>query len=148
MSNPDALINRATINRATIDRAALGREAEQHAAAHLEAAGATILLRNFRRRRGELDLVALHRGVLLIVEVRLRSSDRHGGSAASVDGRKQRRLVHAARQLLQQRRDLARHPVRFDVIAISRRRPSTDDCDPGTAGWKVDWLQHAFEAAG
>jgi putative endonuclease len=122
------------------DRAELGREAERLAAAHLEAAGANILLRNYRRRRGELDLVALHRGVLLIVEVRLRSNDRYGGGPASVDARKQRRLVHAARQLLQQRPDLARHPVRFDVVALSRQ---------GTAGespWKIDWLQHAFDA--
>ena len=139
-----------------LDRAALGREAERLAAAHLEAAGASILLRNYRRRRGELDLVALHRGVLLIVEVRLRSNERHGGGAASVDAQKQRRLVHAARQLLQQRRDLARHPVRFDVIALSRRGaaagPAASGVDAhagdGASPWKIDWLQHAFEARG
>ncbi|NDF85300.1 MAG: YraN family protein [Gammaproteobacteria bacterium] len=121
----------------------LGRDAEDLAAAHLQAAGAEIVLRNYRRRRGELDIVALHRGVVLIVEVRLRSSASHGGGAASVDRCKQRRIIHAARQLLQQRRDLARHAVRFDVIALSPQRTSGN-----SAGWHVDWLQHAFEVQG
>ncbi len=133
------------------DRAALGREAEQLAAAHLEAAGAEILLRNFRRRRGELDLVAMHRGVVLVVEVRLRSSDRHGGGAASVDRRKQRRIVNATQQLLQQRRDLARHPLRFDVIAVSPCPPDTaataSPASTARTSWRLDWLKHAFDAA-
>jgi putative endonuclease len=118
---------------------ALGRIAEDLAAQHLTAAGAEILLRNYRRRRGELDIIALHRGVLLIVEVRLRSSDRHGDGAASIDRFKQRKIIAAAHQLLQQRRDLARYPVRFDVIALS---PGTNDAD-----WHLDWMAHAFESS-
>ena len=116
---------------------ALGRIAEDLAAQHLTAAGAEILLRNYRRRRGELDIIALHRGVLLIVEVRLRSSDRHGDGAASIDRFKQRKIIAAAHQLLQQRRDLARYPVRFDVIALS---PGTTNAD-----WHLNWMTHAFE---
>jgi len=122
---------------------ALGREAEELAAQHLIAAGAEILIKNYRRRRGELDIVALHRGVLLIVEVRLRSSDSHGDGAASVDRVKQRKITAAAQQLLQQNRDLARYPVRFDVIALSRK-PSSD-C-PNEA-WQLDWMKHAFESS-
>lgn len=122
---------------------ALGREAEAIAAAHLVAAGAEILLRNYRRRRGELDIVAMHAGVLLIVEVRLRSTRTHGDGAASVDRFKQRRITAAAHQLLQQRRDLARYPVRFDVIALSPadRAPSTTN-----GPWQIEWLKHAFDA--
>jgi len=122
---------------------ALGREAEELAAQHLIASGAEVLLRNYRRRRGELDIVALHRGVLLIVEVRLRSSDSHGDGAASVDRFKQRKITAAAQQLLQQRRDLARYPVRFDVIALSRRHSA--NC--ATATWHLDWMKHAFESS-
>jgi len=125
------------------DRAALGRRAEDLAVQYLQAAGAEILLRNYRRRHGELDVVALHRGTLLIVEVRLRSSAAFGGSAASVDARKQRRIACAARQLLQQRRDLARHPVRFDVIALG---PATDEPAASAAGAAphIEWIRHAF----
>ena len=86
--------------------------------------------RNFRRRRGELDLVAEHRGVLIIAEIRLRADDRHGGAAASVDATKQRSLVFAARCFL---RAWASPPAcRFDVVAIE--------------GGRIEWLQAAFDA--
>ena len=133
----------ASAPAAAPDRAALGRQAEELAAQHLRAAGAEILLRNYRRRHGELDIVALHRGTLLIIEVRLRSSAAFGGSAASVDARKQRRIACAARQLLQQRRDLARHPVRFDVIALGpagNESPAAAASEP-----RIEWIRHAFE---
>lgn len=130
------------------DRAALGRAAEELAVQHLQAAGVEIVLRNYRRRHGELDIVALHRGTLLIVEVRMRSSEAFGGSAASVDARKQRRIASAARQLLQQRRDLARHPVRFDVVAIGPARPRREAMSQEAAVAEpphIEWIRHAFE---
>lgn len=125
------------------DRAGLGRRAEDLAVRHLQAAGVEILLRNYRRRHGELDIVALHQGTLLIVEVRMRSSALFGGSAASVDARKQRRMACAARQLLQQRRELARHPVRFDVVAIGPAGHA-DKADPLNTP-RIEWIRHAFE---
>lgn len=118
------------------DRQALGRAAEDLAAQHLESCGATLLLRNFRRRTGELDLVALQSGVVLVVEVRLRSREDYGGGAASVDARKQRRIVRTTQQLLQARRDLARWPLRFDVVVVT----------PDPQRWRVEWIRHAFDA--
>jgi len=118
-------------------RAQLGRLAEDHAARWLETQGAQIVLRNYRRRSGELDLIAIHRGCLLIVEVRLRSPSRFGDGAESVDAGKQARIIRTARQLLQQRADLARLPVRFDVIAV---RPDPD----AEGGLHLEWITHAF----
>ncbi len=120
-----------------IDRRALGARAESIAADYLEAQGAQLLIRNYRRRLGELDLVALQGGTLLVVEVRTRSSRAYGGAAASVDGLKRRRIVRTAQQLLQQRRDLARLPVRFDVAVVSELSTQTP---------KVEWIRGAFEA--
>jgi len=114
-----------------------GQRAEELAAQFLRAAGYEILQCNFRRRLGELDIVARAGGVLIIVEVRTRASRAYGGAAASVDRRKQRRITRAAQQLLQQRTDLAELPVRFDVIVVN------DPCGPAPA---IEWLQHAFEA--
>ena len=132
------------------DRLALGRAAEDLAARHLEAAGASVLLRNFRRRTGELDLVATHAGALLVVEVRLRSRDDYGGGAASVDGRKQRKIVRTTRQLLQARRDLARWPLRFDVVVVTpdgAPLPGGAEAASGPSGrWQVEWIRHAFSA--
>lgn len=116
---------------------ALGARAEQCALEYLQGHGLTILERNYRRRRGELDLVALDRDVLVIAEVRTRSSDAFGGAAASIGRTKQRRIVRAAAQLLQQHRAYAALPVRFDVLIVSGLESATP---------QVDWLRHAFEA--
>lgn len=120
-----------------MDRQAAGRKAEDVAADFLSAQGLELLIRNYRRRRGELDLVARERDVLVIAEVRTRSSDEYGGAAASVIARKRQRIIHASLQLLQQRRDLARLPVRFDVLVVS----DLESREP-----KVEWIKHAFDA--
>ncbi|HEV2284874.1 MAG TPA: YraN family protein [Steroidobacteraceae bacterium] len=115
-----------------------GQRAEDLAAEFLRAQGCEILERNYRRRLGELDLIARERGVLVIAEVRTRASAEFGGAAASVDRRKQRRIARAAQQLLQQRRDLARLPVRFDVLIVS---------GPEGPAPRIEWIRHAFEFA-
>jgi putative endonuclease len=89
-----------------------------------------ILLRNWRFRLGELDIVGRDGDTLIIVEVRKRSSNRFGGAAASVDARKQTKLRRAAALLLQQRKELAGLRVRFDVVALS---PTG-----------IEWIKHAF----
>ena len=115
----------------------LGARAEQLALEYLRGRGLTIVERNYRRRLGEIDLVALDHGVLVIAEVRTRSSAAFGGAAASVDGRKQRRIIRAAQQLLQRDRAYAALPVRFDVLIVTGAATAT----PG-----VQWLRQAFEA--
>jgi len=114
-----------------------GQRAEELAAEFLRAAGCEILLCNYRRRLGELDIVARLDGVLLVAEVRTRTSSRYGGAAASVTHAKQRRITRAASQLLQQRSDLAQLPVRFDVLVVN---------DPHGPSPAIEWIQHAFEA--
>jgi putative endonuclease len=116
-------------------RQRIGQAAEDIAADFLRAKGLEILERNYRRRLGELDLIARERDVLVIAEVRTRASNAYGGAAASVGIRKRRRLIRAASQLLQQRKDLARMPVRFDVIVVS---------DMSSESPHVEWIQHAF----
>lgn len=114
----------------------VGLQAENAAAAYLRAQGAHILLRNYRSRCGELDIVAqLGEDELAIVEVRTRSSNAYGGAAQSVDGGKRQRLIRAATRLLQQRKDLARLRVRFDVIVVS---------DPCCDAPRIEWIKHAF----
>jgi putative endonuclease len=114
-----------------------GRRAEKLAAEFLRAAGCEIVQCNYRRRLGELDIIARRDGVLIVAEVRTRASGACGGAAASVTRAKQRRITRAASQLLQQRADLARLPVRFDVIVVR---------DPQGAAPQIEWIQHAFFA--
>jgi putative endonuclease len=114
-----------------------GQRAEELAAEFLRSAGCEILRCNYRRRAGELDIVARSNGVLVIAEVRTRTSSTYGGAAASVSRAKQRRITRAASQLLQGSRELALLPVRFDVLVVS---------DPYGASPAIEWIQHAFEA--
>ncbi len=120
-----------------MDRAVLGVSAEDIAAEFLTEQGLTVLVRNYRRRSGELDIVARDGDVLVVAEVRTRSTDEFGGAAASIDGWKQHKIVRATMQLLQERKEFARLRVRFDAIVVrgaDGERPT------------VEWLRHAFEA--
>ncbi len=119
-------------DRQSDGRQAAGQLAEARAAAYLESQGWQIVLRNFRRRGGELDIVACQHDVLIVAEVRMRSREDFGGAAASVDYRKQRRIIATAALLLQARPALARYRVRFDVLVIR--------------DGAIDWIQHAFTA--
>ena len=114
----------------------LGRRAEDLACRHLEAQGLRLLERNYRCRAGELDLVMLDGGTLVVVEVRSRSTSAHGDAASTVGPRKQQRFIRAARHLLLTRPDYRRLPARFDVVAI----------DPGAPGAppKLTWIRDAF----
>jgi len=113
-----------------------GAQAEAQAAALLQRAGAEILCRNFRSKRGEIDLIALHEGWLLFVEVRLRSHRRYEGAAASVDWRKQRRLILAAQYFLLAQPQWRQYPCRFDVVAFEPRQSH-----PGN---EANWIKAAF----
>lgn len=117
------------------DQQRIGKVAEDIAVDFLRAQGLEILERNYLRRVGELDIVCRDQNVLVIVEVRTRASDWFGGAAASVDARKQRRLIRASAQFLQQRKDLARLRVRFDVVVVSNLAGPSP---------RVQWLRHAF----
>lgn len=115
---------------------ARGDEAEQAALRYLAARGLKVVTRNFRCRRGEIDLVMLDGATHVFVEVRYRSGSRFGGAAESVDRRKQQRVIIAAQYYLQRHPQAARGPCRFDVTAVS---PAPD------GGWHIDWIQNAFE---
>lgn len=114
-----------------------GRRGEDLARGHLEAQGLQLLERNYRCRAGEIDLVMLDHGTLVLVEVRSRSTAAYGGAAATVGSRKQQRVIRAARHLLLSRAGLRRLPMRFDVVAI-------DPAAPGEAGPKMTWIRDAF----
>jgi putative endonuclease len=113
-----------------------GARAEEAAARWLEQQGMRLVARNYRCKVGELDVVGLHSGTLVFVEVRLRGRGSLAGAAESVTLAKQRRLTLAATHFLTTHPRWQRHPCRFDVMA---GREATDGF-----GW--EWLQHAFDA--
>lgn len=119
--------------------AEIGRRGEELACRHLEAQGLRLLERNYRCRTGEIDLVLLDGGTLVLVEVRWRSTAGYGGAAATVGVRKQQRFIRAARHLLLARPAYRRLPARFDVVAI-------DPAAGGTGEPQLTWIRDAFRA--
>jgi putative endonuclease len=110
---------------------------EAVARAYLERRGLRFVAANFRAPRGEVDLVMQDGDDLVFVEVRYRAGSGHGGAAASVDARKQRRLVHAANAWLSRARAGTAPCCRFDVVALQG-----DADDP-----RIEWIAGAFVAA-
>lgn len=118
-------------------RQRLGAEAEARALAFLESRGLTLVERNFKARRGEIDLILRDGDYLVFAEVRLRSHLAFVGAAESVDQAKRRALVSAARAWLAFHPEAMRLPCRFDVVALG----GAQEAEP-------DWIRNAFDANG
>ena len=113
-----------------------GAYAEEQAAQWLSAQGLNIVERNFHSRCGEIDIIARDGEHLVFLEVRLRKSSRFGGAAATVDSRKQRKLILTAQYYLNTRhRGQHLPPCRFDVVTLT----------PHNTGLTINWYKAAFE---
>ena len=100
---------------------ARGEDAENRAGAFLQRAGLKLVARNYRCRFGEIDLIVRDGNTLVFVEVRMRSSDRYGGAAASITAAKRAKLLRAARHYLASLAQRTRMPLR--CAARERNRP-------------------------
>jgi putative endonuclease len=114
-----------------------GQCAEDLAAEYLAARGLELLARNVRCKAGEIDLVCREGATLVVIEVRQRARSDFGGALASVGVPKRRKLIRAARFLLQTRPAWRRCLVRFDVIAVQG-----DPCGVH----EIAWIKDAFRA--
>ena len=111
----------------------LGKDGEDRAARFLAKRGYRILERNYSTRSGEIDLIALHEGVVVFVEVKTRTNAAYGAPELAVTSRKQRRMVKAALGYISYKK-LHQVPCRFDVVAITSAREKD-----------VELIQNAFE---
>src|SRR5699024_428110 len=94
-----------------------GRRGERWAAQYLERSGMRVVDRNWRGRAGELDIVAREGPVLVVAEVKTRTSLERGHPAEAVDDAKRRRLRTLARAWARQHRVRAAR-VRVDTVAV------------------------------
>ena len=118
-------------------RVLLGEFGEDLACAELQRRGYAILARRYRRRGGEIDIIARDGDgrTTVFVEVKARRGAAYGTGADAVTFVKRRRLVATAMDYLARNR-LIDQPCRFDVVAIVM-----GDHDP-----IVELIQHAFDA--
>lgn len=105
----------------------IGKTGEELAAGFLNRKGYELVLRNFKvpigRNRlgvqisGEIDIVALEKGVLCFIEVKTRSSDEFSTPLSAVDLRKQRQITRTAR-VYRKIFNLQKMRFRYDVVGI------------------------------
>jgi putative endonuclease len=98
-------------------RIALGKTGEDLACRELERRGYAIVARRYRRRGGELDIIARDGKTMVFVEVKTRSGRAFGEASEAVTADKRRKMTQLALGYLMRHR-LAVCPCRFDVVSI------------------------------
>jgi putative endonuclease len=94
-----------------------GRLGEDLAAAHLVGLGYSVLERNWRCELGELDIVARDGDVLVVCEVKTRSSRRFGDPLEAVTPAKASRLRRLAARWVSTH-DVWPREIRIDVVGV------------------------------
>jgi len=112
----------------------LGIRGEETAVNLLKENGYKILVRNYKTRLGEIDIIAKDKDTFVFIEVKSRHSDRFGLPAEAVSRHKQRQISKAALSFLKEN-NLLNKKARFDVISVidSEGMP------------KLDLIKNAFE---
>jgi putative endonuclease len=95
----------------------LGKKGEALAGEYLAGLGFSVLFRNWKHGRYEIDIVAVKDGVLHFIEVKTRQSTRFGLPEESVDRKKLRHLVYAGEAFTRVYPQWKR--IQFDILSIS-----------------------------
>jgi putative endonuclease len=100
--------------------ATIGSRGEDAAADAYRRRGYRVVVRNWRCRLGELDIVAERRGVLVFCEVKSRRESVFGGGYEAVTRRKRAKLRALAEAFLQST-GARPQAIRFDVASVTAR---------------------------
>jgi len=113
-----------------INKRKIGAEKETLAVEYLEKNGMRIVERNYRNRKGEIDVIGYHEGYLVFVEVKYRKNTQTGTPEEAVHWNKQRIICKVADYYRYCHRIGDFTAIRYDVVAI--------------CGEKITWYQNAF----
>jgi putative endonuclease len=116
---------------------ALGERGEKFAARYLRRHGYKILVRRFKSRAGEIDIVCRHKDWLVFVEVKTRKSDQYGAPSEAVTREKQKHMSKVALEYLR----LLDNPQihwRFDIVEVIMQDGSRKPDD-------IRLIQNAFD---
>jgi putative endonuclease len=99
-------------------RRELGKSGEDAVAAWYEGRGYQVVVRNWRCKEGELDLVVRRGRMFVFCEVKTRTSDAFGAPQEAVNRTKQAKLRHLAARWLRDDAPLSAAGIRFDVASV------------------------------
>jgi putative endonuclease len=104
----------------TATRRALGQQGEQAVADWYTANGYEVLVRNWRCREGELDLILRRGRAFVFCEVKTRASTAFGEPVEAVTRVKQARIRRLAARWLEHEAPMRARSIRFDVASVLR----------------------------
>jgi putative endonuclease len=118
---------------------ALGRWGEDRAARFLQRRGWTLLARNYRFGRREVDLVVRQGRLVAFVEVKTRAGVGYGPPQEAITALKRREIEAVARHFLTCH-GLGEADVRFDAVAITVRRDGrVVEVEHVEDAWRPGW---------
>ncbi len=112
----------------------LGKKGEEAAVSLLKGNGYKIMVRNYKTKLGEIDIIACDKGTICFIEVKTRQSERFGLPAEAVSYSKKRQISKTALLFLKERKLLDKK-ARFDVVSILYRKDNP----------QLDLIKNAFE---
>lgn len=98
------------------DKARTGTSGENLAADYFRQHGFDVVARNYRYRKGEIDLIVQRGNWLVFVEVKTRHSDAFGMPETFVSDRQRRKIFEVAEEFIYSR-DWKGH-IRFDIVSV------------------------------
>jgi putative endonuclease len=98
------------------DKIKTGNHGEKLAAEYLQKKGFEVVVRNYRFKKAEIDLIVKRENWMIFVEVKTRSSTAFGEPEEFVDELKGNRIFDAAEEYIYSN-DWRGH-VRFDIISV------------------------------
>jgi putative endonuclease len=105
------------------------------ACSFLKEHGVQLLYKNYRVRKGEIDIIAKDDNYLCFIEVKYRKDNKYGGPEAAVSFSKQKQICDVSRFFLFSKHYSEFTPIRYDVIAISGEEGSC----------QIKWHKNAFD---
>ncbi|MCR5403824.1 MAG: YraN family protein [Butyrivibrio sp.] len=118
-----------------MNKRTIGGNTESLACEYLRSQGASVISSNYRCRQGEVDIIARDGVYLCFVEVKYRNNYRFGEPQEAVDLKKRRHICKVSEFYLYSKCKSFDIPVRYDVIAISRKNDV----------FTFKWIKNAFE---
>jgi len=116
----------------------LGPAGEAFAASWLERRGYSIVVKNWRTKTGEIDIIAEKDGLLIFFEVKTLPHTPYQDLDIIIGSRKRERICKTAKYFLVTHRKYNRMHIRFDVLVIPFDPRKTENAE-------LIHLENAFE---